>query len=565
MTTASRSFRFGISAKLGMIVVVAILGLVGASGYNLRENMEASRKARTQALVEHVELASSLALDFETREKSGALDHDTAQAAAKAALAAMRYGKGDYVFVLDRDYKMIMHPINPKLDGTSVRDMKDPDGRYLFVEMMESLKGNTVGWGSYKWPKPGEPTPAPKLSVVKPGPWGWVIGTGVYVDDLVAQDRAAMWTTGVGLIAIAVLLLLISVPTALSMVHPLRTLTDAMRRISGGDTSTAVPSLTRSDEIGDMARALGVFKQNMDHVEALRSERAAEASARDARRKQELAALADRFEAQVKCVVDEVARSSQSLETASSELAGSARSVAERSGDVAGRADVSAQNVAIVNRAAEELANSIEDISRQAEQSNDVAVTTQERSGETRRAVGRLADTTTQINEIVVSIRAIAEQTNLLALNATIEAARAGEAGRGFAIVAQEVKALAVQTAKATEDISQRVASVQETTSQAVSAIAEVDATVGQISEASQAIAAAVHQQRMVVQEISRSMNEVAGSTQQVSLNVEAVRQESQRTTATAEASQNMAVALKRDAARLDREVATFLGSVRAG
>jgi methyl-accepting chemotaxis protein len=373
-------------------------------------------------------------------------------------------------------------------------------------------------------------------------------------------SQVALWVTaGALVLGVAISLLL-----ARSLTGPIRQMTLAMRRIAEGDLSAEIPAQKRRDELGAMAKALQVFKSNAEHVAEMRRAQEEQQLRSAEERRAELHSLAGRFEQSVMGVVDRVSISAQELSKSSGLLMQTATDTTGRTAQVAHQAQESAQNVATVASASEELASSISEIAEQAARSAVIAQEAEKRSHETSRTVNALSEAAQRIGHVVTLIQTIAEQTNLLALNATIEAARAGEAGRGFAVVASEVKSLAGQTAKATEEIGIQIQQIQTATTGAVGAIQAIGVTIEEVSAIATSIAAAVEEQRSVVDEIGRSTTEVAASTQAVNENIGTVQSGTQTTVAAAEQSRAAAEALRLEAQRLDEEVSAFLQTVRA-
>ncbi len=355
----------------------------------------------------------------------------------------------------------------------------------------------------------------------------------------------------------------LSVLIGRGIVRPLAAMTGAMGRLAAGDRADAIPGRASRDEIGDMARAVEVFRQNALRGDALSAAQDAERAAKE-RRAAQLSALVRGFEAQVGLLVGQLCSSSAELEATARSMtasAGQANSQASAGAVAAAEASSGVQTVAA---AAEELSCSISEISRQVAQS---ARMTQKAVGDARRTdaiVHALAQGAQKIGDVVGLITSIAGQTNLLALNATIEAARAGDAGKGFAVVASEVKSLAQQTARATEEIAGQVAQIQAATQEAVGAIDAITLTIGEVSAIATAIAAAVEQQGAATSEIASSVAQTAGSTQNVSATISGVSEAAQGTGAAAAQVLGAAGALSRQAGQLTREVDSFVAGVKA-
>ncbi|TYL97488.1 HAMP domain-containing protein [Bradyrhizobium rifense] len=358
--------------------------------------------------------------------------------------------------------------------------------------------------------------------------------------------------------------LIVAVLIARSIVGPLTSMTRAMGLLAGGDLAVEIPSRGKADEIGDMAKAIQVFKDNMIDTERMRHEQT-EIEARQAEdRKKDMVRLADQFEQAVGEIVDTVSSASNELEASAGTLTTTATRAQDLSTEVASASQEASSNVQAVASATEELSSSVSEIARQVQESARIAGEAVGQVTKTNARVSELSKAAARIGDVVELISTIAGQTNLLALNATIEAARAGEAGRGFAVVASEVKALAEQTAKATGEIAQQVSGIQAATEESVGSIREISGTIERLSEISSTVAAAVEEQGAATQEISRNVQQAAHGTQRVSTNIGDVQRGASDTGSASSQVLSAARSLSADSNRLKQEVAKFLSSVHA-
>ncbi len=389
-------------------------------------------------------------------------------------------------------------------------------------------------------------------------------GAAKAVADARATYAAAMTAT----FAFAGIALLVGLAAAgfvlVRMTSPLQRLNGTMRVIADGKLDTDVVYTTRNDEIGDMAKALLVFKENGLRVRRMEEEQRANEQAEAKRRKQEMDKLADEFEHAVGQIVDAVASASTELEASANTLTHSATRAQEVTTTVAAASEQASANVQSVASATEELSTSVNEISRQVQESARMAGEAVGQARNTMTQVGELSRASTRIGDVVELINTIAGQTNLLALNATIEAARAGDAGRGFAVVASEVKALAEQTARATGEIGQQITSIQAATQESVTAIKNISGTIERLSEISSTIAAAVEEQGAATQEIARNVQQASQGTQQVSSNIVDVQRGATETGGASSQVLSSAQSLSADSNRLKAQVQRFLSTVRA-
>jgi methyl-accepting chemotaxis protein len=345
---------------------------------------------------------------------------------------------------------------------------------------------------------------------------------------------------------------------------PIRAVVDLLQKLAAGHFEVDIGGVDRKDEVGDVARTALVFKENGIAKTRMEAEQK-EAEQRVAvQRKQDMMRLADAFEGAVGEIVKTVSSASTELEASASSLTATAEHAQEVTTTVAAASEEASTNVQSVASATEELSSSVNEISRQVQESARMANEAVDQARITNGRVGELSKAAGRIGDVIELINTIAEQTNLLALNATIEAARAGEAGRGFAVVASEVKALAEQTSKATGEIGQQITGIQVATNESVGAIKEISGTIERLSEIASTIAAAVEEQGAATQEISRNVQQAAQGTQQVSSNITDVQRGAGETGSASAQVLSAARSLSSDSNRLRLEVGKFLDSVRA-
>jgi methyl-accepting chemotaxis protein len=560
-----RRFKMTIGRKIYVLIGLGFLGLLGNTLLDSRELASGLREQKQIELKHLVELALSVVKEEHAAAEKGEIPAAEAQKRAQARLADMRYGNNDYFFIIDMQNRMVMNPTATKLLGQDMSEMKDPNGKRLFIEINETVRRHGSGFVDYLWQKPGSEKPQPKLSYVAGfAPWGWIIGTGVYIDDLDAQA----WTSTQHSLMAAGLVLLITLAVSTFMARgitrPLNRMTVAMKALADGRLDIEVPGIGRHDEVGEMANAVEVFKTNAvarQRLEAEQNERDARAAAQ---RKADTDRLADDFEGAVGQIIETVSSASTELEASAGTLTATAERSEKLATVVAAASEEASTNVQSVASATEEMASSVNEISRQVHESARIANEAVDQARKTNDRVGELAKAAARIGDVVELINTIAGQTNLLALNATIEAARAGEAGRGFAVVASEVKALAEQTAKATGEIGLQITGIQAATQDSVAAIKEIGETIGRMSEISSTIASAVEEQGAATQEISRNVQQASRGTTQVSSNITDVQRGASDTGLASAQVLSAAQSLSRESTQLKLEVGKFLNSVRA-
>ncbi|AXO13265.1 methyl-accepting chemotaxis protein [Thalassospira indica] len=516
---------FSFAWKLRGVMILVALALAAVSIIDLYSLYTTMIKDREQTLRFVIDQSASIIDDFAKRAEQGEISEDEAQKLALEMVKAQRFDGQNYVFVASLDGKMLMHPINASLNGKPVSTVKDPTGATPVVDLVEAARNPEGGYVNYVWPHPENKEITPKLGYAKAvGDWDMVVSAGVYMDDVMA----AFWqsTTNGIIVFVAVLVVIGGLGFAIekSTTAPMRSITAALSRVAEGDIAIQTEGKDRKDEIGDLARALEVFRENREKADRLQQEQEA-ANRTQIERAEKIDQRIKQFESDVESNLAVVNAALTQLRSTASEMAGQSDETTSKAATVAAATEQAATNVDTVAAAAEQLAAAIDEITLQVSRSSEIAQSGADEADDASNIFAELANASDKIGEVVELIQSIAEQTNLLALNATIEAARAGEAGKGFAVVAAEVKNLANQTTNATEDIAGHISGIQESTQSALGAIEHLSGRMKELNEVAGGIAAAVSEQDAATGEIARNVAEAASGTKEVAHNVVGLRE----------------------------------------
>ncbi|MBV9455961.1 MAG: cache domain-containing protein [Bradyrhizobium sp.] len=559
--------RLTIGKKLLLIVAVFSTVVVGMTTYllmDMRSGMYEDRKGKLRALVE---ASVNTVNRYGDLAAAGKMPVEEAQKTALATLAGMNYEGQNYFFVFERSGILRMHPTRKDVVGHNTLDPNDTlSGNYNGYLKAATTHAPLEGFSVFIGRRPGSAVnDAPKLFLSAfDKHWDWVITTGLFVDDVDALFFSRATWAASAVFAGLVLSLILTLMLGRSITRPLNRTVNALEELGADRFDADVPDDKSQTEIGRLSRAFLHFRDKLKETEALRARQLDAERQVEIDRRNTMTKVADEFDAAVGSVVESLFAEVKRTADTVGELSRSAQASAAGTERVDGAASSVSENIQTVAAAAQELSASINEIGRQIHMTRDIAQQTRNISTQTEARVAALSDSVEAIGSIIEIINSIAEQTNLLALNATIEAARAGEAGRGFSVVASEVKALASQTTKATEDIRKNIEAVRDATLAAVDAVREISKSINGLDESAGTIAAAVEEQNAATSEISRNTTLTAEQTRSITQAITEVSKSVSGTNQAAHHVEEYSTLMRGRFEEMRREVKAFVSRIRA-
>ncbi len=395
---------------------------------------------RERAMRQLVEMAYGVLETNEARVRAGELTVAQAQAQAAQLLQQLRYEGSEYFWVNDLSTRLVMHPHLPSMLGMDLTSYRDAAGKAVFVDIVKLAREQGEGFISYLATRPGETTPLPKESYVKLfAPWGWVVGTGIYVEDVdreISAFQAQLWVSaGIAL----VLTLLVGAAFSRVVVRPVRELAAAAHRVEKGDLSVTVP-VHSQDEVGKLGQAFNTMVQGVrEMVKGLANVAVSTAADADAIRR-----FADNLSRSTREQSDQLQQLAESVQQMSRGLSQEAEQALTAADSAAANGHMAEQGGSVVRAASRKISELVEVVQKSEER------------------VVRLQASGTVVAQMLQLIQDVSNETSVLAVNTAIEAARAGEHGKGFGVVASEVRKLADRSREAVEQIEHLLKKNQE-------------------------------------------------------------------------------------------------------
>ena len=459
---------------MGIIFFKSMLAATEEEVQNYRDTLVADVERELKI---ETETAISVIDTVYKRQQAGQLTEDQAKAEAAALIRAMRYDNGAGYFWIDTyDGINVVLLGRAETEGKSRINLTDPHGKQFIKEMIENGQKSGGGYTDLMFAKPNQTEPLPKRNYTASfAPYRWVIGTGVwidYIDGKVAEVQARadeefrsnFIISVIAMIILEGILILVSLFLSKRMIQPIRDLTEAVDVLATGDfrmSNNSIPiDSERGDEIGVMSQAVLNLRKNINNM----VKKVAESAEQVAAASEQLTASADQSSHAINQVAESIVRVAGAATEQFSEVENASKQSEQLKTNMNTFTDTlsaSSSKIEETNKAAEMGGKSVADA---VDQMKIIETSVSEAS----TVIAQLGEESDKIGKIVDAIAAIADQTNLLALNAAIEAARAGEHGRGFAVVADEVRKLAEQSQTSAQEISNLIGSIQEKAQDAV-------------------------------------------------------------------------------------------------
>ncbi|GAB3192837.1 methyl-accepting chemotaxis protein [Hydrogenophaga aquatica] len=478
-----------IARRLTLLIACALLGLLVLVAFFLVSERSMIMEERQLGVRQTVETAHGIVVHFHAQAGKGQMSEDEAKQRAMDALRGLRYSGSEYFWINDMQPRMVMHPVRPELEGKDLSQNKDPTGKFLFVEFVNTVKAGGAGYVNYMWPKPGSEQPVQKVSYVQGfAPWGWVIGSGVYVDNVDAVIWQRLVLSGLGALVLGGVLLGVGLLIARSILRQLggepAEANAITHRMAQGDLSIGI-SLRAGDDSSIM-HGIKAMRDNMGQI------------------------------------VARVRHGSEAVATASAEIAQGNQDLSQRTESQASALEQTAASMEELGSTVRQNADNARQANQLAQSASSVAVQGGEVVSQVVQTMREINDSSRKIADIISVIDGIAFQTNILALNAAVEAARAGEQGRGFAVVAGEVRSLAQRSAEAAKEIKAlitdsvgRVEQGSELVDRAGATMQEVVASIRRVTDIMGEISAASTEQSEGVAQIGEAVQSMDQATQQ--------------------------------------------------